>query len=158
MDLSRKLSVALATGLCFGYSPVAPGTVGTVWGVLLVLFLNSHLGAMAQVVCALALSICAVLICDDAEAYFGTKDDRRIVADEYLTFPLCMVGLPAVPWLVAVAFVSHRVFDIVKPPPARRLQDLGGGLGVVADDVVSSLYSLAFNYVAWIVVSKFVSG
>lgn len=150
--------MALATGLGCGNSPIAPGTVGSLWGVLIVLFLNSHLGVLGQAIAAVVLSLCAIIVCDDAERHFQRKDDRRIVADEYLTFPICMIGLPPVPWMLALAFVSSRFLDIVKPPPARRLQDLPGGLGVVADDVVSSMYSLAFNHVAWIVVSRIVSG
>ena len=68
------------------------------------------------------------------------------MADEYLTFPLCVIGLPPEPWIFAAAFVTNRALDIVKPFPARRLQRLPGGLGIAVDDMVSSLYSLAVNW------------
>ncbi len=98
--------------------------------------------------------LAAIPICGQAEKYFGRKDDCRIVADEYLTFPLCVLWLPWVehPWLLAVAFVVNRVFDVTKPPPARQAQKLGGGLGVVIDDVISSLYALAVNHAIWWVI------
>jgi phosphatidylglycerophosphatase A len=63
-----------------------------------------------------------------------------------------MLGLPREPWLLAAAFLSARFFDIVKPPPARRLQALGGGLGVAIDDILASLYSLAANWAFYLAV------
>jgi phosphatidylglycerophosphatase A len=101
------------------------------------------------------LAAAAVPLCDQAERHFGVKDDHRIVADEYLTFPLCLVGLPWREhlWILAVAFVVNRALDVVKPPPARQAQELAGGLGIVMDDFVTCLYALALNHAlcAWLV-------
>lgn len=144
-DAIRRLSVVLATGFGLGLSPLASGTVGTLPGLLIVAAVWSH-GLAAQLVTAIVLPLLAIPICHVAEKVFGKKDDGRIVADEYLTFPITLIGLPLMPWVVAMAFASARCFDIVKPPPARRLQDLHGGLGIVIDDVVASLYSLAVNH------------
>ncbi len=78
-----------------------------------------------------------------------------MVADEYLTFPICMIGLPFNPWVLLVAFISCRFFDIVKLPPANQLQRVKGGLGIVIDDVFASLYSLAVNHiVVWCILSR----
>jgi phosphatidylglycerophosphatase A len=71
------------------------------------------------------------------------------VADEYATFPLVMIGLPvdrAEWWIVLVAFLAARFFDIVKFWPSRGLQKVRGGLGIVIDDVFASLYALAFTH------------
>ena len=68
---------------------------------------------------------------------------------KYLTFPICMLGLPFVPWVLAMAFVTNRILDILKPPPARQIQELHGGLGVVLDDLISSCYSLALNHLLY---------
>jgi len=136
-----------------GYSPIASGTVGTllafpmVWGMSLLL--RAPHGVLWQVAVAVALSLIAIPICNAAEKRYGGKDDGRIVADEYLTFPICMIGLPFSPYVLLVAFLSCRFFDIVKFPPARNLEKLPGGLGIVADDIFASLYSLAAN---WLVV------
>jgi len=142
----------LATGGGLGLSPVAPGTVGTLPGVgLAVLFGLFGLGWRVQALAACVLTAIAIPICDAAERSYGTKDDHRIVADEYLTFPICVLGLPWMehPWLLAAAFVVNRAMDIVKPPPARQLQALHGGAGIVLDDLFSSLYALALNHAAW---------
>lgn len=149
--MSQRISLLFATGFGLGYAPVASGTFGTLPGILIA----AALAGLSLPVAALAaglLPLLAIPVCGAAERVFGTKDDGRIVADEYLTFPLCVIGLPWTmhPWLLGVAFVVHRVLDIIKPAPARQAQALRGGLGIVADDVISSLYALAVNYaVAW---------
>ena len=156
MELARccgwkKTVVVLATGFGLGLAPVASGTAGTLPGILLLLVLAPLWNGPViwQVAAALVLALIAIPICDVAERHFGRKDDGRIVADEYLTFPICMLGLPLNPWMLAVAFLTCRVFDVLKPPPARQFQDLPGGLGIVVDDVTSNLYSLALNHLVF---------
>jgi phosphatidylglycerophosphatase A len=171
----KKIAVLLANGFGLGLSPVASGTVGTllafpiVWAFCRILetpeggvwtfgaVTASPQRLMYQVLIAVGLSLAAIPICGVAEKFYGTKDDGRIVADEYLTFPICMIGLPWNPWVLLVAFLSCRVFDIVKPPPANGLQGIGGGTGIVIDDVFASFYSLIFNHIfVWLVLARFV--
>ena len=157
MRLTDRIVLTVATWFGLGYAPIASGTFGALPGALIayvvaLLAWRNHVGmpwqVAGQTLFALALSGLAIPICGAAERLFGKKDDRRIVADEALTFPVCTIGLPLVqaPWLLAVAFVVNRACDIVKPPPARRLQDLHGGLGIVIDDFIACLYALAINH------------
>jgi phosphatidylglycerophosphatase A len=120
------------------------------------ILLATGLRPWRQAVDSALLALLAVPLCDIAEKAFARKDDGRIVADEYLTFPICMIGLPfaAHPWLLALGFLTHRACDIVKPPPARQIQALPGGAGIVMDDIISSLYALALNHLVWWVVSR----
>lgn len=152
----RRPVILLATGFGLGLCPVASGTAGTIPGLLILLGLGPlwQGSVLWQVVAAAALCLVAVPICSVAESHFGVKDDHRIVADEYLTFPLGMIGLPLVPWMLAVAFLTNRVFDVLKPPPARQLQVLHGGVGIVIDDMISALYSLAVNHVVFRLVER----
>lgn len=149
----RKLAVLLANGFGLGNSPIASGTVGTLLAFPIVWLFSRLLetpggvaGVVWQCVAALVLTLVAVPICGIAEAHYGTKDDGRVVADEYLTFPICMIGLPWNPWVLLVAFLSCRFFDITKLPPANALQRVRGGTGIVIDDVVASFYSLGVNH------------
>ena len=142
--------LALATGFGTGFSPFASGTVGTLLAVPFVWVVWPHLTSWPlQLLLAVALAVLAIPICSAAERRFQTKDDGRIVADEYLVFPICMVGLPAEPIILGIAFVTARVFDIWKPQPANRLQAVKGGTGIVLDDVIASLYSLGLNHVIY---------
>lgn len=148
--VGRRVVLLLATGFGLGLSPVASGTAGTLPGIALVWLLAwISPGPVASAAVAAALALIAVPICGAAERHFGKKDDGRVVADEYLTFPICLLGLPAEPWVIAMAFLTARVFDVIKPPPARGAQELPGGWGIVADDVLSSLYALAVNHAVY---------
>lgn len=155
MTVFRRILVLFSTGFGLGLSSVAPGTVGSIWGVLMAFAINSNLHEpWKQALVAVILALVAIPICDAGEKYFGTKDPHPVVADEYLTFPLCMIGLPPEPWIFAAAFVTNRALDIVKPFPARQLQRLPGGLGIAVDDMVSSLYSLAVNWAIYGIAMK----
>ena len=160
MKVLDRAVLAVATWFGLGYAPVASGTFGAMPGALIaygaaVVAWRSGAGLAWQVagqaLFALVLSGLAIPVCDVAERLLGKKDDGRIVADEALTFPVCTIGLPLVqaPWMLAVAFVVNRACDVVKPPPARRLQDLHGGFGIVIDDFIACLYALAINHAVY---------
>lgn len=144
----RAVVKLLATGFGLGYSPVASGTTGALLGVPIVWALST-LSLSWQIGVAVALVVIAIPVCDVGEGIFGKKDDGHIVADEYMTFPLCLLGIPWMqhPWLLGVAFVLSRLMDIIKPPPARQSQELTGGLGIVTDDALSNLYTLLLMHV-----------
>lgn len=135
----------IAVGFGTGWSPVMPGTVGTLvglpiaWGVMQV----SGIGLQA-VICA-ALTLLAIPICGVAEGIIGGKDPGCIVADEYLTLPITIIGLSS-PWALLSGFVLHRIFDITKPPPIRQLQHIHGGFGIVVDDFLAALIALGLNH------------
>jgi phosphatidylglycerophosphatase A len=151
----EKLIVFIATGFGLGLSPVASGTAGTLLGVV-ILFVMGSLSLGWQITVSVILAIIAMPICGIAEDFYGKKDDGRIVADEYLTFPICMLGLPWAThwWLLVIGFIVNRLLDIIKPPPAHQAQDLVGGIGIVMDDVISSLYALGVNHAIWYLISK----
>jgi phosphatidylglycerophosphatase A len=142
--------ILLANGFGLGWSPFASGTVGTIPGLIIVAAMVP-LSLNWQIAIATGLALLAIPICEIGENHFDRKDDGRIVADEYLTFPICTLGLPWIshPWLLLVAFLTNRVMDIIKPPPARQAQNLHGGLGIVIDDVISSFYALLLNHAIW---------
>lgn len=164
MKALDRFTLLVATSFGLGYAPVASGTFGAIPGALLaygvaVVALHSQASMLWQVVgeivFAVALSGLAIPICDVGERMLGVKDDGRIVADETWTFPVCTIGLPLVasPWILAVAFVVNRVCDIIKPPPARQLQDIHGGFGIVIDDFIACIYALAINHaIYWSVI------
>ncbi len=153
MSFAKRLCLFTATGFGIGaFAPFAPGTFGSAPGVALA-FATTLMPVWAQLLAALALAAAAVPVCSVAERLFGVKDDGRITADEWMLFPLAVTGLPlaALPWwATAVFFTVVRFVDIVKPAPARRLQAVRGGLGIVIDDFVANLYSLAANWAIYI--------
>ena len=148
----KKFAFFVATGFGLGLvAPVAPGTIGSFPGVVLA-YLTTQLPVWAQIVAAALLALAAVPICGSAERTLGIKDDGRISADEWMLFPIALIGIPLADlpwWSMAVFFVIVRFVDIVKPWPCRVLQSIHGGLGIVIDDFFANLYSLGLN---WLVV------
>jgi len=157
----RKAAVVVATGFGLGFSPFAPGTVGALLGCLIVWgFTAAELSLGVQIaICAVLVLLC-VPIASIAESDLGfKKDPGQVVCDEYLTFPICMLGMSELWmerwWLMPMCFVVSRVFDIVKPPPARRLQILPAGLGITIDDFLTTCEALAVNWGLYLLVERF---
>jgi len=88
-----------------------------------------------------AISAVSIYVAHQAEILFGKKDDQRIVIDEIAGFQLAMLPVAVTGLNLCLAFVLFRIFDIWKPFPLQRLQDLPGGLGVVADDLGAGIYA-----------------
>jgi phosphatidylglycerophosphatase A len=139
--LKKKFIKLLATGCGSGYSPVAPGTAGTVVGVLLYFLLTCFSGSV-YLLFLLGFTAVAVYVAGEAEVIFRQKDAPCIVVDEVAGLLWTMIFVsPAIP-AVITGFILFRFFDIVKPFPVRLLEDkLPGGYGVVGDDVMAGIYS-----------------
>ncbi len=141
------MTKALATGFGAGFSPVMPGTVGTLWGLPLAWLVAQIPSIELQAAVCILLCFIAIPICDAAEKQIGTgKDPGCIVADEYCSLPIVYLGLPLTGWTLLSGFVLHRIFDITKPPPIRQLQHINGGVGIVIDDVLAALLALGVHH------------
>lgn len=132
----------MATAGGVGYSPVAPGTAGSLLALLILWALPfSPLG--------LALALLAVVgvggwAAGRAERVLGSKDPGPVVIDEIAGMFLSVLSLPRSLGLLLAAFLLFRFFDIVKPFPIRQSQKLAGGLGVMLDDLIAGMYTLGF--------------
>jgi len=145
----RNLSVWIATGLGAGYFPVAPGTAGSAVGLALVIALRQTSLDSARLAASLgALSglifVLGVRAAGKAEKAFGRVDPGQVVIDEVAGQVITFVATPRISWIGLIAgFVLFRFFDVVKPFPARRAERFPGGWGIMLDDVVAGLYSMA---------------
>jgi phosphatidylglycerophosphatase A len=138
---SRTPFVALAVATCLGvgYAPVAPGTFGSAAGLAVWWLLPAGAGPAA--IAVVALFVLGSWSGTVAERFFGRTDPGQVVLDEVLGM-LVTLFLNPVGWRGAVAgFFLFRVFDVVKPYPANRLERLHGGVGVMADDAMAAVYA-----------------
>jgi len=149
------LILFLATGAGSGYSPVAPGTVGSGVGILLFGGLAFGLGFSQAALLGVLVLITAVGVwsAHQAEILFSRKDDHRITVDEVVGMWVALIGLPLRIDVLIVGFLLFRVFDIWKPPPARLCESLGGGVGVIADDLVAGLYANVAGRGLWLLLA-----
>lgn len=162
--LVRKAATAAATGFGLGFAPVAPGTFGALLGLGIVwIFTELSLSVPAQIAACAALSVLCVPVASIAEKDLGRgKDPGAVVCDEYLTFPICMIGMTELwrehVWLMPLCFAVNRALDVAKPYPAYRLQMLPAGLGIAIDDFLISIYALGVNWAAYLLVVRFAGG
>jgi len=147
------LALAIAT-FGVGFLPLAPGTWGSLVGVgiyLLVRFLFLDSGQIPfliiQSVIILAVAFSGIWAASQTERITGRKDPGKVVVDEVAGQMISLLPVVLVPfwsswklWVI-VSFILFRLFDIVKPYPARQMERLHGGLGIMCDDLVAGVYA-----------------
>ena len=132
-------ATVVATGLGSGYAPVAPGTAGAALGLLL-FWLLPRGGGWAMAATAL-LFLLGALASGRVAAAVGRKDPGLVVVDEIVGMWISLAFLPLKPLTAGLALVFFRLLDIWKPFPARDLERLPGGWGIMADDVMAGVYA-----------------
>ncbi len=170
-----RLAVALATVFGTGYVPKAPGTLGSVVGVALVLATYSPWAALAlldagfdvstpfghpvpavvmfSVALFFGVALLGVWSASRVAAYEGSKDPQHVVIDEVSGLHLTLLlGAGTFIWenwkCLLLGFILFRVFDIWKPFPVRQAEKLSGGWGIMADDWVAGVYAALGLWVA----------
>jgi len=152
--LSTQLVLTLARLGPVGPRLPAPGTWGSVAGLLYFTVFFHPLGLVATLLLSALACYFAVALCGEAEFRLGRKDPGEVILDEFVVMPLCFLGWPGLvgplpPWAVFLTGLAvFRFFDILKPLGIRRLQDLPGGWGVVVDDVAAALATCAAMHLA----------
>ena len=163
-----RFALFIATACGIGYIPIAPGSWGSLVGVILYCARGSRItrGAdsvwirlgvtslpvniiIAIAVCFL-LAVAGVWASNRVEKFSPTKDPQYVVIDEvsgqFLTYVLVLAPLN---WkYLLLGFILFRVFDIWKPFPARQAESLPGGWGIMADDWVAGIYAAIGLWIA----------
>jgi phosphatidylglycerophosphatase A len=148
-----RLRWLVATCGGFGYCPILPGTCGALWGVAIYVPLALGTSEPWQTAgIALALAVMCVVtfrLSPWAERYFQEEDSGKFVTDEVVGFltTALLFRTPDILVTVLWAFPVTRILDMIKPPPARRLEHLPAGWGVLADDILDSLYAAGLLHV-----------
>lgn len=154
--LPTSVVLAIARVGPFGRMRKAPGTWGSLAGLIYQLLIFHYQSWITVVLFSLIGLWFAVGICGEAEFRLGKRDPGEVVFDEFMVMPLCFIGFdwnhlnPPVPaWSMYLAgFALFRIFDITKPFGISKLQDLEGGWGVVMDDVAAALATCAVMHLA----------
>jgi phosphatidylglycerophosphatase A len=140
-------AVRIATWWPVGLLPVAPGTGGSALGVVAVFGLTELLDRgwnFRLVLAGLAVVVffMGVWTAGKAEAFFGAEDPGHVVIDEVAGQMIAFLAGPHSGWKwLLVGFVLFRVFDVIKPFPARRSERLRAGWGIMTDDVIAGAYA-----------------
>lgn len=135
----RKPVKLIASFFYLGHSPFMPGTVGSLAG-LLVYFVVKE-SALLHAFSMVFLFALGMVFSGEAERVYKRKDANMIVIDEACGMLLALFLLPYKLGAVILGFILFRVFDIIKPPPAKRVEAISGAFGIMFDDLIAAVYS-----------------
>jgi phosphatidylglycerophosphatase A len=142
IDRLRWLIYLIGTGFFSGYAPIAPGTAGSFVGLVLLFLIPGFSGWKLLLGCILVFFL-GVLTATQIERFEKKKDCGLIVIDEivglWITFLYIPENINLIGWISG--FLFFRLFDIIKPFPARRSQNLQAGWGVMVDDIIAGVYA-----------------
>ena len=141
-NIRQKFILILASGGGVGFSPFLPGTLGTLVAIPVSVALNrlASTQRIMAVLALLSLILIAIVLADQAARILQVKDPQIVVIDEIAGFALANFLTNSANGLI-IAFVLFRFFDIGKVFPARRLETLSGGMGIVLDDIMAGIYT-----------------
>jgi phosphatidylglycerophosphatase A len=146
-----RVAVFLATVGYAGYFPVAPGTVGSAAGLVVYLLVWWSQSPVVEVALIVGLFLAGVWAGTTAERYFGAIDPGPVVLDEVVGMLITLAFIPVGVRGAIAGFILFRIFDVLKPYPAGRLEKLHGGFGVMADDAMAAVYAnLTLRGLLWL--------
>ncbi|MBO7435389.1 phosphatidylglycerophosphatase A [bacterium] len=141
---SRKktLAVFVSTMGFTGFFPIMPGTVGTIWGLLMWWgTCRTSQPLLLQTVLAIVFFLLGLVFCGKAEKDLGRHDPGSVIIDETAAAFLTFLGVPFGLWTALIGLFLNRFFDILKPWPINKLQDLPGAWGIMLDDTAAGIAS-----------------
>ncbi|MGA7838614.1 MAG: phosphatidylglycerophosphatase A [Ignavibacteriaceae bacterium] len=130
----------LGSGFFTGFIPFAPGTFGSL-AALFIYYIPGFEKPLVLIPAILIFSFYGVYVGNKFEKVYG-KDPGQCTIDEFVGMWISLLFLPKTIIISVTAFIIWRILDIIKPWPARSLEQLDGGLGIMIDDVVSAVYTL----------------
>ena len=166
-DPIDQLALIIATGFGIGFIPFAPGTFGSILGLLIAYFLMSVFSAdvillqNSMIIVSIILTILGVWASSRAEKIFDHKDAGQIVLDEvsgqlisflFIAPHIRRLGGQWLWWGIA-GFFLFRVLDILKPYPLKELEQISGGLGVMLDDIIAGIYAAVILSIALLLIT-----
>jgi phosphatidylglycerophosphatase A len=150
--MMRVIYYTLGTGFGLGYSPIAPGTAGSILATLVAFFVIKG-NAPYLIIATIVVFTVGVIASSYIEKEQEIKDPSLVVIDEIVGMWISVLIIPHVWWSFLIAFALFRFFDVVKPFPANNLQKLRGGLGIMIDDVIAGVYALASTHLILLLIN-----
>ena len=130
----------IGSGFYTGFFPVASGTIGSL-AALIIYLIPGFEQLFIIIPFTLIFIVYGIFLGNKFETNYG-KDPAECTVDEVVGTWISVIALPKTLWIIVTAFFVWRILDIIKPPPARNLERLKGGLGIMIDDVISGIYTL----------------
>ena len=146
----RRIVKITTSFFYIGHSPLMPGTLGSLAGLLIYFVVKDKFPIYAFSV--LFLFALGMIFSSEAERIYKRKDAEMIVIDEACGMMLSLFLVPYNVWIMVLGFALFRAFDILKPPPAKAIEKFSGAFGIMFDDIIAALYT---NFILQIVARLF---
>lgn len=137
----KKLALVWAHFFFTGFFPLFPGTFASFIVVMIYYYFLQGVSPWILLVAVVTITVTGIPASSYAETYHDKKDPRSVVIDEVAGQLLSLVFSSGAVQ-ITLAFVLFRLFDALKPFPVKRAEEIGGGLGIMLDDIVAGLYAL----------------
>ena len=141
--MKNRLSLTLASVFYIGFIPGAPGTYASFTTTLAfsaVYCIFHRIVPEIHLICICLISLVGVFVSRETSRSTGNSDPSFVVIDEVAGQLLTFLLLPVTSWNLILGFVAFRIFDMWKPFPIRKLESLGNGIGIMADDLLAGIY------------------
>lgn len=145
-DDVQKISDIIATVFGIGYTAYAPGTIGSLFGILIYMFLKEASFSI-YILTVSCLFVVGTIASEIVESAYNIKDPSFIIIDEVVGMLVSLAFVPYSFWVVWLGFLFFRIIDISKIPPLNFLERIGGGLGIMLDDLVGGLMAGILLYI-----------
>ncbi|MCW8811512.1 MAG: phosphatidylglycerophosphatase A [Ignavibacteriaceae bacterium] len=143
----------IGSGFYTGYFPIASGTVGS-FAALIIYLIPGFENLLIIIPAIIIFAAYGIYLGNKFEIKYG-KDPSECTVDEVVGTWISLLALPKTIGIIVAAFLIWRILDIIKPSPARGLEKLKGGLGIMIDDVVSGIYTLIIMHLIVYLLCKF---
>ena len=134
----KKFKYIIATGFGVGYFPLIPGSAGSLFALLLFVFIP--LNAYIWLIISIFMFFIGIWTSGVVEKDKG-NDPGIVVIDEYVGQWISLLFLPRILWIFVAGFIIFRILDIIKPFPAADLEEIEGGSGIMLDDIIAGIYT-----------------
>lgn len=138
--------ILVATGFYSGYSKLIPGTIGTLVAIPLIA-MSFWLSLFGKFFVFLVLFVIGIISAEYYESFYEKKDPGEVVIDEIAAYYFILMFVEFTFMNVLLSFLLFRLFDITKVYPANRAEAVGGGVGIMLDDMVAAIYAIIVFFV-----------
>jgi len=140
-----QLKKIIGSGFYSGFFPKAPGTIGSLFA-LIIFFIPGFENPEIIIPSIFIFTLIGIPVGNYFESIYG-KDPGNFTLDEIIGTWISLLFVPKIFYLVALDFIIWRILDIIKPFPAKIAEKLNGGIGIIADDIISGMYSLLIIHI-----------
>lgn len=150
MNFKKKFIIFIATWWGLGFIPFAPGTIGSLATIPIIVLLKGS-PIFIKVIVLFSIILVGTFVAEKAYYIFGKNDPKVIIIDEVAGMLVSALFLPFEWKYIALSFIIFRFLDIIKPYPIRNVENIKGGIGIMADDITAGAITCGLMFLFFVI-------